>query len=104
MTLGARIGGALAAAVLVVAGTACGTGVRAVTASRVPAMSSASASGTTATTATTGRITKLLVVVEENHSRRVALASMPYLRRLATRYGQATHYWAVTHPSLQNYL
>jgi phosphatidylinositol-3-phosphatase len=47
--------------------------------------------------------TKLLVIWEENHSSS-ALGSMPYLRSLATRYGQATHYAGVVHPSLGNYL
>jgi acid phosphatase len=110
MTPHARAGAALAAVALLATATACGTGVRATTAGRGPTGSRADADRATATTATTattasvGRITKLLVIVEENHSRRVALASMPYLRKLAGRYGQATHYVAVTHPSLPNYL
>ena len=29
---------------------------------------------------------------------------MPYLSSLARRYGRTTHYDAVTHPSLPNYL
>lgn len=52
----------------------------------------------------TGGGHKVLVVVEENHSRTEALAGMPYLASLANRYGQATAYYAVTHPSLPNYL
>ncbi len=48
--------------------------------------------------------TKVLVVVLENHAQREALAQMPYLRALATRYGYASAYVAVTHPSLPNYL
>jgi hypothetical protein len=47
---------------------------------------------------------KLLIIVEENHTRGSALAGMPYLRRLADTYGNATQYHAITHPSLPNYL
>jgi acid phosphatase len=45
-----------------------------------------------------------MVVVLENHSRSDALAGMPYLRSQAERYGVAAHSYAVTHPSLPNYL
>jgi hypothetical protein len=49
--------------------------------------------------------TKVLVIVEENHSAAQMLAGLPYLNRLATRkYGYARHYRAITHPSLPNYL
>lgn len=47
---------------------------------------------------------KLLVVVLENHGRSEALQQMPHLRGWAKRYGQATNYDAITHPSLPNYL
>jgi phosphatidylinositol-3-phosphatase len=47
---------------------------------------------------------KLLVVVEENHSFTQAKAGMPYLWSLAQKYGYASNYHAVTHPSLPNYL
>jgi phosphatidylinositol-3-phosphatase len=47
---------------------------------------------------------KLLVVVLENHSQSDALGGMPYLRSQAERYGVATSSYAVTHPSLPNYL
>lgn len=49
-------------------------------------------------------VTKVLVVVEENHSLRQMKKGMPYAYKLATRYGYATRYHAVTHPSLPNYL
>ncbi|GCD88545.1 alkaline phosphatase family protein [Nocardioides sp. LS1] len=54
--------------------------------------------------ATTPKVTKLLVVVEENHSLAQMKAGMPYTFRLAKRYGYATGYDAITHPSLPNYI
>ena len=48
--------------------------------------------------------TKVLVVVEENHTERSALAGMPYLASLAAAHGRTTGYRAATHPSLPNYL
>lgn len=50
------------------------------------------------------RVTKLLVYVVENHSRDEMRTEMPHAFRLAREYGFATHYRAVTHPSLPNYL
>src|SRR5690242_14733856 len=48
--------------------------------------------------------TKVLVIVEENHSYSEARTGMPYLRRLAKRYSYGKHFHAVTHPSLPNYI
>jgi acid phosphatase len=48
--------------------------------------------------------TKLLTIVEENHSFNRARTRMPYLWSLGVVYGYATHYGAITHPSLPNYL
>jgi hypothetical protein len=48
--------------------------------------------------------TKVLTVVIENHSVRQMQSAMPYLNSLAKRYGYATDYRAVQHPSLPNYL
>ena len=48
--------------------------------------------------------TKVLLIVEENHSDQQATAGMPYLASLGRAYGVATDYRAVTHPSLPNYL
>jgi acid phosphatase len=45
-----------------------------------------------------------MVIIEENHSRAEAIANMPHLAAWASRFGQATNYTAVTHPSLPNYL
>ena len=63
---------------------------------------SALASATGATTPPT--VTKLLVVVVENHSMAQMARSMPYTLSLAKRYGYADHYSAIRHPSLPNYL
>jgi acid phosphatase len=49
-------------------------------------------------------VTKLLVVVEENHSLAQMKSGMPYTFSLASSYGYATSYGAITHPSLPNYL
>jgi len=50
------------------------------------------------------RPSKLLVVVLENHDVSRTRREMPYLSAQAARYGQATRYFGVTHPSLPNYL
>jgi hypothetical protein len=52
-----------------------------------------------------GGVSKILVIMEENHSLgEVFPAGMPYLWQLAQRYGYASDYAAITHPSLPNYL
>lgn len=48
--------------------------------------------------------TKVLTIIEENHSLRQMRRGMPYLTSLANRYAYATSYTAITHPSLPNYL
>jgi acid phosphatase len=48
--------------------------------------------------------TKVLTIVEENHSYAEARAGMPYLTHLANRYGYARRFHAVAHPSLPNYI
>jgi hypothetical protein len=50
------------------------------------------------------RPSKVLVVIEENHTAASALQDMPFLASLSGTYGQATNYQAITHPSLPNYL
>jgi acid phosphatase len=80
-----------AAALLVIC--ACSTPTASAPTSTVPAADTAA-----------GRPTKVLVVVEENHSAATALAEMPYLAGLADQYGQTSDYRAITHPSLPNYL
>lgn len=49
-------------------------------------------------------VTKILTIVEENHSLRQMQTSMPFLSALARQYAYATGYTAVSHPSLPNYL
>jgi hypothetical protein len=48
--------------------------------------------------------TKVLTIVEENHSYSEARAGMPYLTRLANRYSYGRNFHAVAHPSLPNYI
>ena len=52
----------------------------------------------------TGTPTKVLVVIEENHSLAQMRAGMPFLARQSRKYGYATHWKALTHPSEPNYL
>jgi predicted small lipoprotein YifL len=47
---------------------------------------------------------KVLVVIEENHSLAQMRAGMPFLARQSRKYGYATHWKALTHPSEPNYL
>lgn len=58
----------------------------------------------TAKSAVVMPVTKVLVFVEENHSLNEMKAQMPYTFNLATRYGYASNYKAIGHPSLPNYL
>jgi hypothetical protein len=51
-----------------------------------------------------GPVSKVLTVLEENHSVAQMKAGMPYLYSLARRYGYADNYSAIRHPSLPNYL
>lgn len=59
---------------------------------------------TAARPAGSGVVTKVLVFVEENHSLSQMQAEMPYTVGLAHRFGYATNYTAIQHPSLPNYL
>jgi acid phosphatase len=58
----------------------------------------------TGASAAATRVSKVLVFIEENHSLAQMRTGMPYTFSLAKRYGYATHYRAITHPSLPNYL
>jgi len=49
-------------------------------------------------------VSKVLLIVEENHSEADALASMPFLAGQARTYGYAANYYALSHPSLPNYI
>ena len=48
--------------------------------------------------------TKVLTIVEENHTEGSALRGMPWLASMARTYGYANSWKAVTYPSLPNYL
>lgn len=50
------------------------------------------------------RPSKVLMIIEENHSYTQMRSQMPYLSLLATKYAYPTNYTAITHPSLPNYL
>ncbi|MBV9831446.1 MAG: phosphoesterase [Marmoricola sp.] len=49
-------------------------------------------------------ISKVLVVIEENHSLAQMRERMPFLTHLSNAYGYATDWRALTHPSEPNYL
>jgi hypothetical protein len=49
-------------------------------------------------------VTKVLTFIEENHSLAQMRSGMPYTYGLAEEYGYATHWNALRHPSLPNYL
>jgi hypothetical protein len=84
--------------------TSAPTGARSTTqqASSLSPRTVVAAPGGTATRSTLP--TKVLVVIEENHSLRQMRAGMPYLAGLSDTYGYATHWHALTHPSEPNYL
>ena len=68
------------------------------TASSAPASAAPAGSGH-------GGVSKILVIMEENHNAgQVFPHGMPYLWQLARKYGYATAWSAITHPSLPNYL
>ena len=51
-----------------------------------------------------GRVDKLLVIVEENRSVADVTQNMPFLAAQGRRFGTADQYYAITHPSLPNYI
>jgi phosphatidylinositol-3-phosphatase len=51
----------------------------------------------------TSRI-EVVVMENQNYPNVIGNSEAPYTNRLAARYGLATHMYAVTHPSLPNYL
>jgi hypothetical protein len=55
-------------------------------------------------TASTSQAQKVLVVIEENHSYAQMKEGMPFLAGLSAKYGYATDWTALAHPSLPNYL
>jgi hypothetical protein len=58
----------------------------------------------TATAVPPGVVTKVLAFVIENHSLAQMKAQMPSAFGLASRFGYATRYTAIRHPSLPNYI
>jgi hypothetical protein len=52
----------------------------------------------------TRKVTKIITFVVENHSLAQMQQGMPYTYGLAERYGYATNWLAIRHPSLPNYL
>jgi hypothetical protein len=68
------------------------------------ATAGANATFTTSAVPVARKISKILTIVEENHGFASMWSGMPYLRSLALRYGYATNYHALVHPSLPNYL
>jgi phospholipase C len=72
--------------------------------SPLPAATSEVSQGGSPHASHVGRVDKVLVVVEENRSAHSAAAHMPFLMSQARSYGEATNFYATTHPSLPNYL
>jgi hypothetical protein len=56
------------------------------------------------TAQSSGGAEKVLVIIEENHSYAQMKGGMPFLAGLSSTYGYATHWTALAHPSLPNYL
>jgi acid phosphatase len=80
-------------------------GCSSVTSSVTPgASTSPDAVATSRKATTTTGPTKVLVFMVENHSLGQMQEQMPWTAALADRYGYATAYQAMTHPSLPNYL
>jgi phospholipase C len=73
-------------------------------ATTAPAPKSA-ASSASSSAGSLGQLSKILVIMEENHSiQQIFPGGMPYLWSLAQRYAYATNWSDVAHPSLPNYL
>ena len=103
---------------LLAAGCSAPAPAGAASAPATSAASSASASGTATVSAPATsaarpspvvaarrRVSKILVIMEENHSLDLVFPSgMPYLWNVARAYGRATAWTDVSHPSLPNYL
>jgi phosphatidylinositol-3-phosphatase len=101
---------ALAAAAVVLAG--CASATSSTTSSPTSSATSSPSAGaptspgsvSTSSHRSTPQPTKVLVFMVENHSLGQMQAQMPWTSALAARYGYATAYHAMTHPSLPNYL
>jgi phosphatidylinositol-3-phosphatase len=97
------VAGCCAAAALI---AGCGTSGPAGPAARSPGAAPGATDSGSALSAPAGRrLTKILVIMDENHSiQQVFPGHMPYLGRLARRYARAVSWSDVGHPSLPNYL
>jgi hypothetical protein len=62
------------------------------------------ASSPTPTAGQRATVSKVLVVIVENHSLGEMRSAMPYTFGLAKTYGYADSFFAITHPSLPNYI
>ena len=94
-------------AVLVLGLAGCGGSAPAPVPAAAPSTTQADGPATSAQPVGGGdapRVTKVLTIVEENHSLDQMRSQMPYLASLAARFGYADRYTAVAHPSLPNYL
>jgi hypothetical protein len=105
-TNGSHIRRALDVWCLILVSVSIGLGLTSVAVRSVPI---GAAGGSIVTTSASRQsepiITKLMVIMEENHSLRQAFPSrMPYLWSIARRYGRATSWSDIGHPSLPNYL
>ncbi len=69
-----------------------------------PASTPPTATPTTPAAEPANQVDKILVFVVENHSLEQMRDGMPWTYDLATRYGHATNFFALTHPSLPNYI
>jgi len=86
-------------------GTTAAGAQRSSAASKAGSTTTTAAAGTAISTTTAGaHPTKLLVVVLENHAPDSVEREMPWLSAQGKQYGTATQYYALTHPSLPNYL
>jgi acid phosphatase len=72
----------------------------------VASLSSPLAASASGASASLPVFTHVFVIVMENHEydEIIGSSSAPYINGLAKQYGLATQYFAVTHPSLPNYL
>lgn len=67
-------------------------------------VTTSAAPSTSSSSPPAANVSKVLTIVEENHSLNEMKSGMPYLYGLATNYAYATNYKAIRHPSEPNYL
>jgi phosphatidylinositol-3-phosphatase len=94
----------LAAVALVLVAAACGSSRSAETTPTVTTTAPTAAPASTSAAAASGP--RVIVVVEENHSLQQVIGSpaAPFINRLARGGVLLTRYFAITHPSLPNYI